>query len=95
MKTCTWPVAILQSPRILCADLEMNRSGQSGTTVAFYLIEFERNPVRFRGGSRIKSDCSSTTYKWAWPIKFGAVRSLECNTHANIQSAMNFIPLLN
>ena len=48
-----------------------------------------------RGGSRIKSDCSSTAYKWVWPIELGVVSSLECNTHANIQSAMSFMPLLN
>ena len=41
----------------------------------------------------IKSDCSSTTYKWAWPIKLGVVNSLKCSTHANILSAKNFILL--
>ena len=33
--------------RILCADLEMNGSGQNRIAVAFLLLEFEGNPVRF------------------------------------------------
>ena len=33
-----------------------------------------KEPTRFRGGSRKKSDCCAPQYKWAWSLPVGVVK---------------------